>query len=424
MTTISKIIEVKAKEILDSRNNPTISVSCMLENGAVGEASVPSGASTGRHEAHELRDKDMSRYGGKGVYKAIHNVNFEINDHLKDKKLDQEKLDKLLIKLDGTENKSRLGANAILGVSLAFARACAKEKNIELYEHLADIYFENETREDRDKKFSLPELAFNIINGGKHADSGLSFQEFMIIPTGFDTIKDKIEAGKKVIANLKELLVADGFSVSLGDEGGFAPKLGSNEKAFTYIEKSIEKSGFTREQIKLGIDVAGSSFYKNGKYEVVEGTALNTLDMIYLYKELVKNHNIISIEDGLDQEDFAGFATLTKELGDKVNIVGDDLTVTNTKLIKKAIEEKSINTLLIKPNQIGTLTETLQAIKLAKENDIKIFISHRSGETMDTFIADLAVAVGADYIKAGSLTKEERIAKYNRLKDIENKLTK
>ena len=414
------ITELKAKEILDSRSTPTVSVFCMLDSGATAEASVPSGASTGIHEAHELRDGDISKYRGKGVYKAIYNVNTEIYNSLKDKKLNQEELDKILIKLDGTKNKSRLGANAILGVSLAFARACANEKKVELYEHLADIYLEGKNK----KNYTLPTPAFNIINGGKHATSGLTFQEFMIIPVGFSNLQEKIEAGNKIIEKLKELLIKDNFSVSLGDEGGFAPKLGSNEKAFVYIENAITESGFDKDQIKLGIDVAATTFYKEGQYKVEENKILNTRGMIDMYKELANTHNIISIEDGLYEEDFAGFTVLNKELGDILNIVGDDLTVTNTKLIKKAIKEKSINTLLIKPNQIGTLTETLEAIKLAKKNNIKIFVSHRSGETMDTFIVDLSVAVGADFIKAGSLTKNERLAKYNRLLEIENILNK
>jgi len=414
------ITELKAKEILDSRNTPTISVFCMLNSGATGETSIPSGASTGIHEAHELRDGDTSKYGGKGVYKAIYNVNTEIHDSLKDKKLDQEELDKILIKLDGTKNKSRLGANAILGVSLAFARACAREKKVELYEHLADIYFEGKNK----KNYILPTPAFNIINGGKHATSGLTFQEFMIIPIDFSNFQEKITAGKKIIEKLKELLIKDNFSVFLGDEGGFAPKLGSNEKAFVYIENAIAESGFNKDQIKIGIDVAATTFYKDGQYQVEKNKILNTRDMIDLYKKLTNTHNIISIEDGLYEEDFKGFTILNKELGNTLNIVGDDLTVTNTELIKKAIKEESINTLLIKPNQIGTLTETLKAIKLARENNIKIFVSHRSGETMDTFIADLSVAVRADFIKAGSITKVERVVKYQRLLEIEQKLNK
>lgn len=412
-----KILELKAKEIFDSRGTPTISVSCILENGKEGEASVPSGASTGTHEACELRDSDKNYHNGKGVYKAIANVNTTINDFVKNQEWTQNSLDDALINLDGTKNKSNLGANAILGVSMAFARACAKEENLELYEYISLIY-----KKEKIKKFSFPKLAFNIINGGKHADSGLCFQEFMIIPIGFKTVKEKFEVGKKIVEKLKENLEKNNLSVKLGDEGGFAPKLTSTKNAILYLENSIKNAGFDLENVKIGLDVASTTFYKNGKYHF-ENKILDKDELINFYKKLLEEHNIISIEDGLMEEDFEGFKKLNEELGSKINIVGDDLTVTNTELIKKAIQENSINTVLIKLNQIGTLTETLEAIHLAKENNIKTFISHRSGETLDTFISDLAIATNADFIKAGSTTKEERIVKYERLIEIEEKLS-
>ena len=394
-----------------------MSVSCALENGAQGVASVPSGASTGKHEACELRDNDMNRLSGKGVLKAVDNVNVEISKFLLGKKLDQKILDESLIKLDGTKNKSRLGANAILSVSLAFARASANEKGIELYEHLANMYLENENK----RNYEIPEPTFNVINGGKHSDSGLSFQEFLLIPTEFKTVKTKVEAVNKIITSLKDQLLKDGESVTTGDEGGFAPKLSSNEKALKYLENAITSAGYDTNQVELGIDVAASTFFKDNLY-VIEGKKATALDMLEMYENLCAQHKIISIEDGLQEEDFKGFTEMTKVLGNKINIVGDDLTVTNVELIKKAIEHKSINTLLIKPNQIGTLSETFEAIRMAKENNIKIFVSHRSGETEDSFISDLAVAVGADFIKAGAPTKPERIAKYNRLIDIEKEI--
>ncbi len=411
-----KILELKAKEIFDSRGTPTLSVSCILESGKYGEASVPSGASTGTHEAHELRDDEANYKNGKGVYKAIENVNTRINDSLKEKDWDQSSLDKFLIELDGTENKSSLGANSILGVSMAFARACASESDLELYDYISFLH-----KGESVKKAPGLNLAFNIINGGKHADSGLFFQEFMIIPISFKTIKEKFDIGKKVVEKLKENLVKDGLSISLGDEGGFAPKLAGTKEAVLYLERSIKDAGFDLNTVKIGFDVAATTFYKDGEYHF-ENKILDNTRLISFYKELVEKHNIISIEDGLMEEDFEGFRKLNQELGNTIYIVGDDLTVTNTDLIKKAIKENSINTVLIKLNQIGTLTETIEAIKLAQKNNIKTFISHRSGETLDTFIADLAVGTEAEFIKAGSTTKEERVAKYKRLIEIEEKL--
>ncbi|OGI82953.1 phosphopyruvate hydratase [Candidatus Nomurabacteria bacterium RIFCSPLOWO2_02_FULL_44_12] len=409
-----KISSIKAEETTDSRGNSTLLATCLLASGALGSASVPSGTSTGRHEACELRDPD-----GKGVQKAIKNVNEEIVKAVMGKEVDQTALDELLIKLDGTKNKSRLGANAILGVSLAFARATAKERNLELYEHLANLYF----RDENARKYKIPEPAFNVLNGGKHAKNGLAFQEFLLIPIGFNTIMEKVEVTQKIIVSLKDLLLQNGQSIELGDEGGFAPKLKSNEEALEYLGKAISAAGYDTQKVKLGIDVAASSFWKNEHY-AIEGKMLNAGEMISMYEKLCGKHEIISIEDGLNEEDFAGFAQMNKKLGGKINIVGDDLTVTNVELIKKAIENKSINTLLIKPNQIGTLSETLAAIKLARENNIKIFVSHRSGETVDSFIADLSVAVGAEFIKAGAPTRPERMAKYNRLIEIEKEISR
>lgn len=414
MSTISKL---EAKEILDSRGNPTVFVSCTLTNDTQGVASVPSGASTGKHEAYELRDNDMERYGGKGVLQAVENINGEISAFLLGKELTQSTLDESLVNLDGTKNKSRLGANAILAVSLAFARACANEKEIQLYEHLANLYSKNQNVHI----YKLPQPAFNIINGGKHSDSGLSFQEFMIIPEKFKTIKEKIRVAHDIIASLKSLLLKDKQSIIMGDEGGFAPKLSSNKEAFDYLEMAISDAGYDTNQVKLGLDAAASTFFKKDRY-LFEDKIFNTEDMIVMYENLCSRCKIISIEDGLQEEDLEGFTEMTKRLGGQIKIVGDDLTVTNVQLIKKAIKNKSINTLLVKPNQIGTLSETFQAIKIARENNVNVFISHRSGETEDTFIADLAVAVGADFIKAGAPTKKERIVKYNRLIEIEDSI--
>ena len=412
-----KITKLEASEILDSRGNPTISVICSIAGGFEGTGIVPSGASTGKNEACELRDNDPSRMNGKGVLKAVFNVNNEIGPKIQELDLDQKSLDAKLIELDGTTNKSRLGANAILAVSLAFARASAKSKGVELYSHIADLYFTNTEK----RTYLMPQPAFNVINGGKHSQSGIPFQEFMLIPQGVLDIRTKVAMADKIISSLKNLLVADGQETTLGDEGGFAPKIVSNEKALQYLEKAISGSGYNTKQIKIGLDAAASSFYDGGMYNMGE-QSLSQGEMLNIYKQLCALHPIVSIEDAFHEEDFEGFTKLNKELGEQINIVGDDLTVTNTDLIKKAIKNKSINTLLVKPNQIGTLSETLEAIRIAKENSIKIFISHRSGETLDTFIADLSVAVSADFIKAGAPTRPERIAKYNRLIEIENSI--
>ncbi len=412
------IKNLKAKEILDSRGNPTVSVICELESGASGEASVPSGVSTGEGEAYELRDNDGTRYNGKGVLKAVENVNTQISESLIGQELNQKTSDQALIDLDGTKNKKRLGANAILAVSLAFARACAREKKIQLYEHIANLYFKN----GEARMYDLPQPSFNTIEGGRHSESGLSFQEFMLLPTEFKTMKEKVVVEQKVMKALQDILLKDGEEVTMGDEGGLAPKLSSNENALEYLERAIVSAGYDTNQIKIGLDVAATSFFENGQY-FFENKIVSREKMISVYEDLCSRHNIISIEDGLEEKDFEGFSQITQRLGGKINVVGDDLTVTNVGLIKKAIQEKCINAVVIKPNQIGTLSETLEAIKLAKANNIKIFVSHRGGETEDTFIADLAVAVGADFIKAGGPTKKERICKYERLIEIEQVLT-
>ena len=414
---MTKIKKVTGREIIDSRGNPTVEVECELESGVVAVAGVPSGASTGIHEALELRDGDKARYNGLGVLNAVNNVNTIINENISGKEFDQKSLDETLINLDGTKNKSKLGANAILGVSLAFARAVANEKKINLYEYLGSLV--------GNTQYTLPEPMFNVINGGKHADSGLDIQEFMIIPVGIKTFKEKVRVVSEVISALKKVLVEKGFGVGVGDEGGFAPKLASNEEAFDILIMAIQNAGYTTEQIKIGIDAASSSFFFEGIYKLKiagEEKSLNTDETIAWYEKLVSTYPIISIEDGLDEEDWAGFVSLNKKLGDKIKIIGDDLLVTNVEKIQKAISENAVNSVLIKLNQIGTLSETIDAIQMTKKQNWNAIVSHRSGETNDTFIADLAVGLSCGYIKSGSLTREERVCKYNRLMEIEERL--
>ncbi len=416
---MGRIKKVTGREIIDSRGNPTVEVECELESGVVAVAGVPSGASTGIHEALELRDGDKSRYNGLGVLNAVNNVNTIINENFSGKEFDQKSLDETLISLDGTKNKSKLGANAILGVSLAFARAVSMEKKINLYEYLGSLV--------GNTQHILPEPMFNVINGGKHADSGLDIQEFMIIPVGVKTFKEKVRVVSEVISALKKVLVEKGFGVGVGDEGGFAPKLASNEEAFDILIQAIQNAGYTTEQIKIGIDAAASSFFFEGMYKLKiagEEKSLNTDEMIAWYEKLVSTYPIISIEDGLDEEDWAGFVSLNKKLGDKIKIIGDDLLVTNVEKIQKAISENAVNSVLIKLNQIGTLSETIDAIQMTKKQNWNAIVSHRSGETNDTFIADLAVGLSCGYIKSGSLTREERVCKYNRLMEIEENLAK
>src|SRR3990167_5148723 len=408
----SAIANIQALEILDSRGNPTIQVQVTLSSGASGVASVPSGASTGTHEALELRDGDPKRYHGKGVLKAVNFVNGEINRELKGKNPNsQEDIDHLMIELDGTENKSRLGANAILGVSLAVAHAAANEMQLPLYRYLGG-----------DGPFSMPVPMMNIINGGAHANNQLDMQELMIIPAGLPTFSDALRAGAEVFHTLKKLLAEKKYSTAVGDEGGFAPNLSSHEEALNLIMSAIEKSGYQPgKDIYLGLDVASTEFYRNGVY-TLENKKLSSAELIAQLEKWVKQYPIISIEDGLAENDWQGWAQLTKTLGKKIQLVGDDIFVTNTKILSEAIEKKVANAILVKLNQIGTLTETLATIGLAKQHHYAVVISHRSGETEDTTIADLAVATHAGQIKTGSLSRSDRIAKYNRLLHIESVL--
>ncbi len=412
---MSIITTITAREILDSRGNPTIEATCVLSDGSTGVAAVPSGASTGVHEALELRDGDASYHNGKGVNKAIANVNGEIAETIARRELDQRELDTALIKLDGTVSKSRLGANATLSVSLAFARACAVEQGVELFEYLGSLV--------GNTSFTLPLPALNIINGGKHANNGLDIQEFMIVPVGFGSFAERIAASKNIIDSLRTILTERSLSTELGDEGGFAPHLVNDAAALDLLVEATSAAGYSADDVKLAIDTAASSFYADGIYKLeTTHEQLTTDDLIEWYEMVSAHYPIISIEDGLAEDDWAGFTKLTERIGNRMQIVGDDLTVTNISRIQKTIDEKAINAVLIKPNQIGTLSETLDAIMLTKKAGWKPFISHRSGETMDTFIADLAVGTASPFIKAGSLTKPERVCKYDRLIEIETKL--
>jgi enolase len=378
---------------------------------------VPAGASTGQHEAVELRDGDPARYGGRGVLKAVAAVQGEIAEQVRGKEWEQRALDDFLIKLDGTANKSRLGANAILGVSLAFARAQALARQQELYQYIANLA--------GNREFRLPQPAFNIINGGRHADSGLDLQEFMIVPAGAHSLCEGVRVAAEVIAALRAGLAAKGYATSVGDEGGFAPKLSSNEEAFELIMAAIHQAGYSADAVKIAIDAAASEFYKDGNYTIRRNGAPATLssgEMIDWYEQMATRYPLVSIEDGLAEDDWDGFALMQQRLGGQLMIVGDDLTVTNVTRINQAIARQAINAVLIKLNQIGTLTETLDAVALTKKQGWAPFISHRSGETTDTFIADLAVGLACPYIKAGSLARGERVCKYNRLMEIEDKL--
>ena len=401
---MGKIKDIKAREILDSRGNPTVEVDVILENGVMGRAAVPSGASTGIREALELRDNDKNRYMGKGVLKAVNNVNTEIRDLVIGmESTNQKEIDYKMIELDGTETKSRLGANAMLGVSMAVLKASANEKNIPLYKYIGNGK-------------TLPVPMMNILNGGAHADNKLDFQEFMIIPQA-STIKERVRIGAEVFHNLKNVLKSKGLATSVGDEGGFAPNLESNTEGFELIMEAIKKAGYVPGvDVKLGIDVAASEFYEDGKYVLAgEGRSLTTDELIEFYKELCGKYPIISIEDPVDENDWEGFRKITEELGDKVQLVGDDLFVTNKKCLQKGIDNHAGNAILLKVNQIGTITETLETIELARKNNYKTIISHRSGETEDTFIADLAVGLSLGQIKTGSLSRTDRVCKYNRL---------
>lgn len=408
---MEKIKTAKSRQILDSRGNPTVEVDIILENGILGRAAVPSGASTGEREALELRDKDKTKFQGKGVSQAVKNVNNIIAKEIKGKEADYKRIDELLIKLDGTENKSHLGANAILGVSLAVAKAAANSNNQPLYRFLGG-----------DEANILPVPLMNILNGGLHADNKLDIQEFMIVPKGFACFSDALRSACEVFQNLKALLKSKGLSTCVGDEGGFAPQLKSNEEALRLILEAVESSGYrSGRDIYLALDCAASSFYEDGKYKF-EGKIKNSADLISLYENWVKNYPIISIEDGLGEKDWPGWQELTRRLAKKVQLVGDDIFVTNPKILKKGIDEKIGNAILIKVNQIGTLSETEEAIDIAKRNNYQAIISHRSGETEDTTISHLAVAAGTGQIKTGSLSRTDRIAKYNELLRIEEQL--
>ena len=408
---MSKIKDIKAREILDSRGNPTVEVDVLLESGAKGRAAVPSGASTGSKEALELRDNDPKRYQGKGVLKAVNNVNTIIKDALIGlESSHQRQIDETMIKLDGTENKTNLGANATLGVSLAVLKATAKEKNIPLYKFFGD-------------EISLPRPMMNILNGGAHADNNLDFQEFMIIPNA-KSFKEILRIGSEVFHTLKKVLKENGFNTGVGDEGGFAPNLNTNEEALDMLMEAIKEAGYTPgKDVNFALDVAASEFYEDGIYNLKGANKkLTSNELVDYYQTLIDKYPIISIEDPVDEEDWEGFRKMTEKYGDKIQLVGDDLFVTNIKYLQKGIDNKAGNAILIKLNQIGTFTETLETINLAKENGYKTIISHRSGETEDTTIADLAVALNLGQIKTGSLSRSERTAKYNELLRIEEDL--
>ena len=410
----SNIKSINAIEILDSRGNPTVEVDVFLENGISGRAAVPSGASTGKFEAVELRDGDKNRYNGKGVLKAVHNVNDKINKVLIGLDVnDQLKIDKTMIELDGTENKSVLGANAILGVSLASVRAASKVKNIPLYKHLAI-----------NDNFKMPVPMMNILNGGSHANNTVDIQEFMIFPFGASSFSHALRIGTEIFHSLKSELHKKGLNTAVGDEGGFAPNLKSNEEAIDIILSSIEKAGYKPgEEVFIALDVAASELFDNGKYNLdSENKAFSSDEMVEYLASLVKKYPIISIEDGLDENDWEGWTKLNKRLGKNIQIVGDDLTVTNIVRLQKAIDQKSMNSILIKLNQIGTVSETIQAVNLARQVGYGAVISHRSGETEDTFIADFSVAMGMGQIKTGSISRSDRVAKYNQLLRIEEEL--
>ena len=409
---MSKIKDIKAREILDSRGNPTVEVDVILDNGILGRASVPSGASTGEREMLELRDKD-NRYNGLGVLKAVDNVNSIIKPNLIGFDTDkQQELDYKLLELDGTKNKSKLGANAILGVSMAYLKASALDQNKPLYKYVNEKYGE---------ELSMPYPMMNILNGGAHADNGLDFQEFMIIPQA-NSIKERIRIGSEVFHSLKKVLKEKGLATSVGDEGGFAPNIMSNSEAFDLIIEGITRAGYKAGvDVFLAIDVAASEFYKDGKYHF-EGKEFTTDEIINYYKDLVSKYPIISIEDPVDENDWEGFSLLTKEIGNEIQLVGDDLFTTNKEYLRRGIDMNAGNANLLKVNQIGTITETLETIDLAKANHYKTIISHRSGETEDTTIADLAVGLNLKQIKTGSMSRTDRICKYNELIRIEEEI--
>ena len=411
---MSVILDIFAREILDSRGNPTVEVEVILESGVVGRAAVPSGASTGAHEAVELRDGDKERYLGKGVLQAVKNVNEIIAEQLIGYSVfDQVEIDELMIEIDGTPNKAKLGANAILGVSMAVAKAAAEELGVPLYKYLGGF----SARE-------LPVPMMNILNGGEHADNNVDIQEFMVLPVGAPSFREALRMGAEVYHSLKSVLKARGLSTAIGDEGGFAPNLASNEEALQVIMEAIEKAGYKAgEDIYLGMDVASTEFYRDGKYKMTgEGKEFTSAELVAFYENLVAKYPIITIEDGMAEDDWEGWKLLTEKLGKKLQLVGDDLFVTNTERLAKGIDEGIANSILVKVNQIGTLTETFATMEMAKRAGYTCVVSHRSGETEDATIADIAVAVNAGQIKTGAPARTDRVAKYNQLLRIEDEL--
>ena len=411
---MSVILDIFAREILDSRGNPTVEVEVILESGVVGRAAVPSGASTGAHEAVELRDGDKERYLGKGVLQAVKNVNEIIAEQLIGYSVfDQVEIDELMIEIDGTPNKAKLGANAILGVSMAVAKAAAEELGVPLYKYLGGF----SARE-------LPVPMMNILNGGEHADNNVDIQEFMVLPVGAPSFREALRMGAEVYHSLKSVLKARGLSTAIGDEGGFAPNLASNEEALQVIMEAIEKAGYKPgKDIYLGMDVASTEFYRDGKYKMTgEGKEFSSAELVAFYENLVAKYPIITIEDGMAEDDWEGWKLLTEKLGKKLQLVGDDLFVTNTERLAKGIDEGIANSILVKVNQIGTLTETFATMEMAKRAGYTCVVSHRSGETEDATIADIAVAVNAGQIKTGAPARTDRVAKYNQLLRIEDEL--
>ena len=415
---MAKIVDIKGREVLDSRGNPTVEADVLLDNGIIGSACAPSGASTGSREALELRDGDKSRYLGKGVLKAVANINGPIRDLLLGTDpSDQKALDHAMIKLDGTENKGSLGANAILAVSLAAAKAAAQDQDLPLYAHIANL-------NGPPGVYSMPVPMMNIINGGEHADNNVDIQEFMVQPVGAKSFSEGLRMGTEIFHHLKAVLKARGLSTAVGDEGGFAPNLASNEDALKVISEAVANAGYKLgTDVTLALDCAASEFYEDGKYNLSgEGQVFTAEGFADYLKGLTERYPIISIEDGLDESDWAGWKILTDKIGEKTQLVGDDLFVTNTKILKEGIDKKIANSILIKFNQIGTLTETLEAIQMAKAAGYTAVISHRSGETEDSTIADLAVGTAAGQIKTGSLCRSDRVSKYNQLLRIEEQL--
>jgi len=415
--TMHKITNILGREILDSRGNPTVEVDLTLADGSFGRSAVPSGASTGSYEAVELRDGDEARYGGKGVSKAVNNVNNELAGALIGQEFDQKSLDQKMIEIDGTDNKGRLGANAILGISMAFAHASAKAEGKPLYQYFHDIA-------DLGDEMRLPVPMMNVLNGGQHAENSTDIQEFMIMPIGANSFREALRYGSETFHALKKILKAKGLNTSVGDEGGYAPSLPSNSAAIDVILEAIQKAGYTPGQdIAIAIDGAASEFYADGKYNLkTENRVLSSGEMVAFYEEWVNKYPIVSIEDGLAEDDWTGYQLLTEKISGRTQLVGDDLFVTNVKRLQTGIEKKACNSILIKLNQIGTVTETIEAIRLAKSAGYTAVISHRSGETEDTTISDLVVGLGTGQIKTGSLCRSERIAKYNQLLRIEEEL--